>query len=300
MPELAPLTAAEATEQLFAQADAVGSDVDKAALTAVHDIVRAVTGTTDEAPASLLDAAAEFASRAPSEAVESLPPRTRVAMRLLRAGAQHAAWAVATDNATGFVARSLGASTSSGADRTDWPLPLLTAVEPPRVFADLPGFRDPRYAVADELYEIGAALKLRCHVDEVADGRNPVLSGWAALDVLTTEPDEAVAIVAVQEGREVRWPGARLRRADLVGGNRDTIRRRAWAGWTVECRPAELGDGKGRWALSVEVTHRGLTRRARIGKSVGELAAAAVGRQLSDKPVTRLHAGSGGWAIGTG
>jgi hypothetical protein len=68
----------------------------------------------------------------------------------------------------------------------------------------------------------------------------------------------------------------------------------------VECRTDELGTANGRWALSVEVVHRGLVRRARIGKSVGELAACAVGRQLSDRPATRLLAGPGGWAIGTG
>lgn len=279
---------------------ASAAELDKAALSTVHDLLRSVTGATDDEPTSLLEAGAELVARAQDTVVASLAPRARVAIRLLRTKAFHATWAVLADNATGFVSRTFNASTSSGADRAEWPLPLLTSVEPPYVFADLPGFRDPRYGVPDELYEVGAAMKLRCHVDEVAAGRHPVLSGWAALDLLTTDPDEAVAIVATQDGHDVGWPGVRLRRADLVGGNRDTIRRRAWAGWTVECRPQDLGERTGRWALSVEVSHDGLVRRARIGKSVGELAAAAVGRQLSDKPVTRLHAGPGGWAIGAG
>ncbi len=298
MSELSPLSVADASAWLDELREGA-SGIEKSALANAHDLLRAVSGTTDEEPMALLESAAAYASGADATVVESLAPRIRVAMRLLRAGALSAAWVVVVDNATGFVSRDFRASTSSGAERTEWPLPLLTALEPPHVFADLPGFRDPRYAVADELYEIGAGMKLRCHVDEVAAGRHPVLSGWAALDVLTTDPEEEVAIVATQEGRDVRWPGVRQRRADLVGGNRDTIRRRAWAGWTAECRPGELGEGAGKWSLSVEVTHRGLTRRARIGKSVGELAACAVGRQLSDRPVTRLLAGPGGWAIGS-
>jgi hypothetical protein len=300
MAELTPLSVTDARARIDDLQAGATPDVEKATLAAAHDVLRAVTGTTDDEPTSLLEAAAGCARRAGEAVVESLAPRPRVALRLLRAGALSAAWLVIVDNATGYVSRDFRASTSSGADRTEWPLPLLTAIEPPKVFADLPGFRDPRYAVADDLFEIGAGLKLRCHVDEVAGGRHPVIGGWAALDVLTTDRDEEVAVVATHEGREVRWPGERRRRADLVGGNRETIRRRAWAGWTVECRPEELGEGSGRWSLSVEVTHRGLTRRARLGKSVGELAAAAVGRQLSDRPVTRLLAGAGGWAIGTG
>jgi hypothetical protein len=300
MAELTPLTPADASAQLDELVAAATPDAEKSTLAAAHDLLRAVSGTTDAEPTQLLEAAAAYAGRADEAAVESLAPRIRVAMRLLRANALSAAWVVIVDNATGFVPRSFRGSTSSGADRTEWPLPLLTSVEPPNVFADLPGFRDPRYGLADGLFEIGSAMKLRCHVDEVAAGRRPVLAGWAALDVLTTDPDEEVAVIAAQGGTEVRWPGVRRRRADLAGGNRDTIRRRAWAGWTAECRPEELGEGTGRWSLSVEVSHRGLVRRARIGKSVGELAAAAVGRQLSDRPATRLLAGQGGWAIGKG
>jgi hypothetical protein len=98
----------------------------------------------------------------------------------------------------------------------------------------------------------------------------------------------------------VRWQGNRVRRADLVGGNRETIRRRAWAGWSVECRIEDLAERTGRWSLSVEVTHRGLTRRARIGKSVGELAMSVVGRPVSDRPAARLLSGAGGWVVATG
>ncbi|HWC33876.1 MAG TPA: hypothetical protein VG650_03510 [Mycobacteriales bacterium] len=300
MAELTPLTVDAALAQLDDLAAAATAGLDKTALLTLHDVLRAVTGTVDAEPAELLAAAGALVAGAEHATVESLSPRPRVVMRLLAAGAPAAAWLVVADNATGAVRREFRSSTSSGADRTDWSLPLLTTVEPPHIYAELPAFRDPRYAVADELFEIGSAVKLRCHVDDVAAGRIPTFSGWAALDHVTTEPVEAVALVASRDDREVRWPGGRVRRADLVGGNRETIRRRAWAGWSAECRLEELGEPAGRWALSIELTHRGLVRRARLGKSVGELAASVVGRQLAERPAARLLAGGGGWVLATG
>jgi hypothetical protein len=298
MAELTPLTVDDARAQLD---DVVGGGpgLDKTALLSLHDVLRATSGTVDEEPAELLAHAVEIVKRADTDLVESLSPRPRVVMRLLRADAVTAAWLVILDNATGAVRRDFRASTSSGADRVEWALPLITTVEPPGIYAELPTFRDPRFGLADELFEIGSAIKVRSHIDEVAGGRRPTISGWAALDHVTTDADEQVALVAAQDGREVRWPGVRVRRADLVGGNRETIRRRAWAGWSVECRPEDLVEPTGRWSLWVEVTHRGLVRRGRIGKSVGELAMSMVGRSFSEKPASRLLAGPGGWVIAT-
>lgn len=297
MAELTPLSIDAAHAELEELAGAT-SELDKMVLLSIHDLLRAATAGVVEAPSDLLRRASDLVAEADGEVIESLAPRARVVMRLLRSGALAAAWVVVIDNATGSVRREFHASTSSGADRTEWALPLLTSVEPPNVYADLPAFRDPRYDLADELFEIGSAVRLRCHVDEVSSARHPGFAGWAAMDHLTTHADELVALVASQGDREVRWPGARIRRADLVGGSRDTLRRRAWAGWFVECHPEDLGEHSGRWALSIEVTHRDLVRRARIGKAAGELAARVVGRQLSDKPATRLLDGPGGWAIG--
>ncbi|HVX68313.1 MAG TPA: hypothetical protein VHA79_01325 [Mycobacteriales bacterium] len=300
MAELTPLSLEAARAELDALVASPQSPPDKSTLLTLHDVLRAASGTVDVTPRELLGQAANIVGRADSETVESLAPRPRVALRLLREGAHDAAWLVVIDNATGAVRRDFRAATSSGADRTEWPLPLLTAVEPPSIYAELPGFRDPRYGVTDEHFEIGSAVRLRCHVDEVASGRHPTISGWAALDHVMTDSDELVALVAAQDGREVRWPGVRVRRADLVGGNRETIRRRAWAGWSVECLPEELAGATGRWSLSVEVTHQGLVRRTRIGKSVGELAVSVVGRRFSERPASRLLSGPGGWVIATG
>ena len=66
--------------------------------------------------------------------------------RLLRDDALDAAWEVLIDNATGVVDEAYDASTATGAARTSPRLPLLTRIEAGTVFAELPGFRDPRYA----------------------------------------------------------------------------------------------------------------------------------------------------------
>lgn len=300
MAELSPLSTADAMARLDELAPSLEHGFDKTAVLTLHDVLRAVTGTVEEAPGELLERASSIAGTADEDVVEALAPRPRIVMRLLRAKQPAAAWLVLIDNATGAVRRDFRASTSSGAERADWSLPLLTRVEPPDIYAELPAFRDPRFAVPDELFEIGSAVKLRCHVDEVAVGRCPVVSGWAALDHVVTDANEQIALVASHDDREVRWSGVRVRRPDLVGGNRETIRRRAWAGWSVECRLEDLVEPHGRWALSIEVTHRGLVRRARVGKSVGELASCAVGRPLADRPLSRLLAGAGGWLIATG
>jgi hypothetical protein len=300
MVEVAALSIDEARSQLdVIVSEAAEPQPGKDDLLAVYETLLAVTGADDGPARPLLDDAARFVSAAEPAVVESLPTRARVAMRLLRLGCADAAWPVLVDGGTGVVRQAFHATTSSGAQRADWPLPLLTAVEAPKIYAELPGFRDPRYAAPDVAYEIGAAIKLRCQLEEVIARRRPVLAGWAALDVLRTEPDEHVTVVAVCDGQEIRWPGARCRRADLVGGSRDTLRRRAWAGWRAELAPHDLA-GDARWALWLEVGQQGVVRRARLGKSVGELADRAVGRPLSDRPLTKVIDGAGGWSLASG
>ncbi|HVY10052.1 MAG TPA: hypothetical protein VHB18_07905 [Mycobacteriales bacterium] len=270
--------------------------VAKEDLVALYESLLAATPSGEDPPGELLESAAAVAGSADPAIVESLPPRARVVMRLLRHGHATPAWAALIDGATGIVKHDFRATTSSGASRTDWPLPILTAVESPDVFAQFPGFRDPRYGVPDEIYEVGAAIKLRCHVDDVIAGKRPVLAGWAALDVLDTEPTESVVVVARHEGVEISWPGSRQRRPDQVGGSRDTLRRRAWSGWRVAIDPSDLS-AAGRWTLWLAIGQRGFSRRARIGKSAGDLAERAVGHPLSRKPPVSLVQGNGGWSL---
>lgn len=299
MVEIAALSAAAAAAELDRLAAAAGTTLSKPEVEALYAVLLGSTAQAEAAPYPLLAAAVGLAGTAEHSHVEALPPRARVALRLLRTGNAEAAWAVLVDNATGVVPRVYRCATSSGAERTEWPLPLLTTVEPPWVYAELPGFRDPRYAVADSVYEIGDGIRLRAHVDEVVTGRHPRLAGWAALDVLQTEPDEVVAVIAVCGQDEVVWPGIRVRRADLVGGSRDTLRRRAWAGWTAELAPAVL-TGSGERALFLELTHDGFTRRVRLGRSRSELAGHAVGSAICRRPHTTLAEVAGGWSLQLG
>jgi hypothetical protein len=207
---------------------------------------------------------------------DAMAPRPRTVFRLLHAGAPEAAWEVLIDNATGVVAEPTRASTSSGAPRTSWRLPLLTQVEGSTVYADLPGFRDPRYGVNDDCYDISDRIRVRHGVDEIAfDGAVVTIGGWAVLEALVTGPDERVHLVARSGDVEVATPGVRLRRPDLLGQSADALQRRAWAGWSAQL---DLNDARfvaGSWALAVELDHNGITRRSPLGETAGELALAA-------------------------
>jgi hypothetical protein len=297
MVEVAALSIAAASAELDRISASAGTAPTNGDIEAAYDALLGATSEAELVPFPLLATGIGLASAADGSVVESLPPRARVVLRLLRSGAAEAAWAVLIDNATGVVPRTFRAGTSSGAERTEWVLPLLTAIEPPHIYADLPGFRDPRYAVPDAAYEIGDAIRLRSQVDEVVAGPRPLLSGWAALDLLQTRSDEAVAIIASRDDAEVQWAGVRHRRPDLVGGSRDTLHRRAWAGWSVELDPTMLAVDGGQWTLSLAVTHSGVMRRIRLGRSVAALAARAVGTDICDRPRTQLVDSAGGWSL---
>jgi hypothetical protein len=217
--------------------------------------------------------------------------------RLLRSGALAAAWEVLGDNGTGVVEEPYAASTATGAARTSPRLPLLTRIEAGIVYAELPGFRDPRYAAPDDCYDITSAVGLKCQLDEViaADGRLTI-AGWAALDVLTATDDERLAVVVTAGDREVAWPARRLRRADLVGGRGDALTRRAWAGFSAAVDLAELLPGE--WALWVEVDHDGVVVRQRLGRDATELAVAATRASIAAGPTTiRWDTSGKHWAL---
>jgi len=202
------------------------------------------------------------------------------------------------DNATGVVDEPFRSATSSGAARTSPRLPLLSMIEGDQVFADLPGFRDPRFGAPDGCFDISAAIRVRAHIDDAVVSGSLAIAGWAALDIVHTSPDESVTVVAVDGDRECRWPAQRHRRPDLVTGTGEGLRRRAWAGWSAQVKPADLGEQHSVWTLSLEVAHDGLIRRTRLGTSVGELAARVAGRVLvSGHPKVRLDARKAGWVL---
>jgi hypothetical protein len=285
MAKLAPLSAGELDHELGALRPSVGAD-----LRDLHALLMRATPLLNEPPSATLVEAGDLVAALPGEVVDGLPPRPRTVFRLLLAGAVDAAWAVLIDNATGVVAEPLNASTSSGATRKAWRLPLLTRIEPPRVFADLPGFRDPRFGAPDDCYDITAGVRLRHHLDEVRiEGGIATFGGWAALDPLVTGPSEGVRLIASNGDVEVAALGCRLRRADLVTGKADATERRTWAGWSTRLDLADPRLVVGAWTLSLEVDHDGVSRRVPLGTSAGELARAATSN------VTRVGARSVRW-----
>jgi hypothetical protein len=279
---LEPMAVEELTPSLRTLRRGIGEAADgsraqqQAMLREVHELLMRATPMSTQPPLSSLTIASEVLDAFPVEVADSMAPRPRTVFRLLRAGALDATWDVLIDNATGVVAEPVHTATSSGALRTAWRLPLLTRIEAPTVYADLPGFRDPRYAAADDCYDITDRVRLRHGVDEISfDGTAVTIGGWAVLEALVTSPNEQVRLVARNSEAEIATAGVRLRRPDLLGQTADALQRRAWAGWSAH---VDLGDPRwvaGSWALSLELDHEGVSRQVAVGETAGELALAA-------------------------
>lgn len=270
MAKLAPLSAGELDRELAALRPSVSAD-----LRDLHALLMRATPLVDEPPRASLAAAAGLVAELPSEVLAGLAPRPRTVFRLLLAGAVDAAWVVLIDNATGVVEEPFAGSTSSGATRKAWRLPLLTRIEPPKVFADLPGFRDPRFSAPEDCYDITAGVRLRHQLDEISIvGDIATLGGWAVLDPLVTGPEEQVRLIAGNGDAKVAATGRRLRRADLVAGKSESAARRAWAGWSARLDLADPRLVEGSWDLSLEVDHDGVSRLVPLGANASDLARA--------------------------
>jgi hypothetical protein len=275
---LEPLTVAELNAALvdwraaLTAGDPDGLPSRKVELRELHDLLLRATPSSSRPPAAVAAVAAEVVARVPVRLVDSLAPRPRVAIRLLRAGAVDAAWAVLTDNAAGIVDDHFHRSTATGSARSSGRRPLRALVEAPRVFARLSGFRDPRFAAPDDCYDISDALNLRHQLDEIEidPAGRVTMGGWACLDIVTAGPAEDPRLVLVNDGSEIVAAGVRLRRADLVSGQGEGLLRRAWAGWSVSFEA-----GVGAWELWLELDHDGVVRRVPIGAEVSDIARAA-------------------------
>jgi hypothetical protein len=271
----------------------------------LHLVLARATPSGPTAPVDCLRAAASLADQVNDDIVNALAVRTRTVFRLLRLSAWAAAWELLAENAVGLVEHEFSASTATGAARTSWRLPLLTRIEGPTVFAELPGFRDPRFDVPDACYDITTSIVLSHQVDELLLDRDVLtLGGWAALDILTAEHTEVVTLIAARDDREIATVGRRVRRADLVKGRGEALTRRAWAGWSARLDLTDPQLRTGSWALSLQLDHRGVSRRTPLGPASGELALAAAsasgqgaGRGFTVKTVDgrwRLAAPAGG------
>jgi hypothetical protein len=290
MAKLAPLTAGELDHEIHTFRLS-GRDHD-ADLRELHALLMRAAPVVRQPPIAALVAAAGLLGQLPSRVEDGLPPRPRTVFRLLRVGALDAAWMVLVDNATGLVDEPFTASTSSGATRTAWRLPLITRIEPPKIFADLPGFRDPRFNPPDDCYDITTGVRLRHQLDEIwiANGA-ATLGGWARLRSLATSPQEQVRVIAANGDAEVSVGARRRRRPDLVVGRGGRAERRAWAGWSAQVDLADPRLVDGNWSLSLEIDHCGVSRRDTLGAQLGELA------RLATVTVTQVGSRSVRWIV---
>jgi hypothetical protein len=229
----------------------------------VHDALLQATATHHAAPHDLLGEVGE----ALAGDDRRLPPRARVALRLMRAGALEPAWLVLQDNAVGFVERTLRAGTMAGGRPTSPKLPLTTWIEPPNVYAWLPGFRDPRWSAPDAAYDVTDLVTASVRLDEMWwDGYVLVLAGLATLRHLTATPDDEVVLVLRDDaGGEVVVQAARHRRPDLVKGTGADLTRVAWAGWSTRVDLTRVPPGR-RIAL-LRLTCHGIQREVKLGRS---------------------------------
>lgn len=271
----------------MAETPTLPADAAAGRLREVHDQLVLATADHDAPPRELL---ASVAEQLTDDGGKSLRPRERVAIRLLRAGAIDAAWAVLQDNGVGVTTEELRANTSAGAPRTAWRLPLSTCIEPPSVFAWLPGFRDPRFDAPDDAYDITDLVTAAVRLDEMWwDGPRLVLAGTAYLRHLPADPTDEVSVVLRHpDGAEFVVPGERLRRPDLVAGGIDTVSRRAWTGWAARVDARELRPS-GRWKPSVRVAAHGLEQEARLAPARGlAVPAASASRARTRAATTRF------------
>jgi hypothetical protein len=272
---LAPMTVADLDAAIGVLRSSGGD------LRELHQVLMRATPLSSGPPMSALAAASDVVAAADAAAVDALAPRPRTVFRLLRHGAFGAAWEVLLDNATGVVEEPFHAATATGAARTAWRLPLLTRIEAPMVFADLPGFRDPRYDAPDDCYDITSAVSMRQSLDEIRiEATEVTFGGWAALDTLVTGPNEQVRLVTTIGDVEIAVEARRVRRPDLVSGAEHEPPRRAWAGWSASLDAQDPRLIAGSWALSVEIEHDGIVRRSPVGATVGDLARATARGQV--------------------
>lgn len=248
----------------------------RAALARLRPDVSTVASGADETVAPGLDAvAAVVREMVPRGAENPLPTRDRVFIRLLRADGLEPAWTLAEDNAAGVAPRPrAGVTWAGGPELSAAPPSVPTMIENGRVFAWLPGFRDPRWGVPDDVYEITGRVDLRVLLERASLTRERLLlAGSAYLNVLTTRADEDVSVVfAGPGGRERRVPATRVRSPEHVQPASSDLGRLAWAGWYVSAGVAALPTAPGRWSVRLEVTQAGLRRAQILGPRRGHYA----------------------------
>jgi hypothetical protein len=244
---------------------------------------------TDDPPVPQLRQLAEAVRNHLPEPIEDeAAVRVRVFVRLLRCDAFEPAWTLAADNASGVFESASTISTWTGARRSRHRLPLPTLVDGASVFAWLPGFRDPRWAVPDAVYDISSDVKIRSALDRAVFRDDQLqLAGAAWLRPFDARRDDAVTVVAIAGDRRVPFTAVRLRTPERVTGAGPGLTALAWAGWSATVDLAALADAT-QWRLRIAAGHGAIRRDQPLGLSRGPLAEHALIGQPYDG--RRFHA----------
>jgi hypothetical protein len=224
----------------------------------VYELLLTDGASYPELPTGLIDALRRALGTVPARAWDQLNTRPRTAYRLIAAGEDVAAWELLTEGVR--LARD-------GVERME---PAHVHVDGGRVFAWLPGFRDPRFGVPDECYELTDDVKLRSRVDTAElTADSLTLAGTAYLTrSVRTGQTERVSLVLSRSGMDdIVVAGNRHRRPDLVSGTGTELRRRAWSGWSVTVALASLPAGSARYRLTLAIEHGALRRTSPIGSA---------------------------------
>ena len=249
-------------------------DALRTVLGTVHDAVRREAVDLDHTPVDDLRLLAEAVrTHVPAPVEDGLPPRVRVFVRLLRRDAVEPAWTLAADNASGFVHATSAVSTWAGPGHARTQLPLPVFVDDRAVFAWLPGFRDPRWAVPDEVFDLAADVELGARLDRARfDSDRLELAGSAWLTHLTTRPDDTVELVLIDGDDRVRVSATRNRTPERVADSGPALTALAWIGWSAEVDLGALPRRAANWRVRIEVAQNGVRRGGPLGLRRGPLA----------------------------
>jgi len=258
-------------------------------LAAFYDVLVSTHGSFDQPPADLLDSIRRALSETDPAAWDALNTRPRTAYRLIVAGADQAAWDLLTE-ATRLV--------REGVERIT---PAYVHIDGARVFAWLPGFRDPRYGAPEECYELSEAVKLQVRVDDVSltpDALSLAGTAYLSRNVSTSAGERITAVLHRDGVPDVVVEGARHRRPDQVSGTGTELTRRAWSGWSVSISLAALAAGSGRWRISLAIDHGELHRSTGLGGDATPLVR-SIGRRTVRRRRTRWRIDTSGrqWSL---
>ncbi len=241
-----------------------------------RDAMRAAAAAVDASPHELDEAAEAVRSLVPEAAEDALAIRERAFIRLLRAGAVEPAWTLAEDDSAGVVSSSRAGMKWAGGPETSVVLPLPTLAESGRVYAWLPGFRDPRWGLPDSVYDVTDSVRLRVTLEQLSlESGRLELAGSAYFTVVVARADDDVTVVLRGPGgQEHRAPATRTRVSEHVTRSGPGLTQLAWAGWHAEIDVTALGSSPGRWSAWLELGQDGLRDDEPLGLRRGSYAEA--------------------------